>query len=523
MPKLDHDVFEVLGKMIRPPPPPRAATDETWTPHLMPTQQKLFDSQARYILAWSEKGAGKTLGALFKLVRHCYENDNALALILVRVRSMANKGGAWDKLQAMVLPEWKSGLGLDYTEVKFDSQHNEFMWIANQYGSWSMVVLISAPHAQQLRERIRGYEPSFVFVDELTSCDSIEYFQSVAAQIGRRPFVDSVQQYVAATNPEGPTHWVYKKWFIDPYNEETGEYDPDFENIYFPIAENAQNLTPGYLKSLGKIYRGDDTEAARMIKGEWVDRPSGEGLFREIYNVAIHVKPLNDEGQPDHRSRIKPHPDFVMGLGIDPGSVNNAFIFFQKLPIDGKDRWVFFDEIVTIRRKIPFTDMIPIVMRRIRWWRDEVNKEIPMVWIADEAAFNQYRQQSGSFDVLQVEQIYEAHRLKYHLEPLGRIKPCPKGAGSILTRVRLVQQYLSNEEIIVSSSCRQIQQMFLRIEGKKNKPGEPPDPEAMMTPSKSDHKHVFDAVSYPMQYASINPTALVPIKKSDQMLISSAA
>ena len=41
---------------------------------------------------------------------------------------------------------------------------------------------------------------------------------------------------------------------------------------------------------------------------------------------------------------------------------------------------------------------------------------MPMVWIADEAAFNQYRQQSGSFDVMQVEQIYEAHRAKYGLQ-----------------------------------------------------------------------------------------------------------
>lgn len=522
MPKLEHDVFEVLGRIVRPPPPPKPPSNETWRPSLTPAQDKLFESQARYLLAWSEKGSGKTVGALHKLTRHCFENDNALAIILVRVRSMANKGGAWDKLQTMVLPQWKAGLGLEHTEVKFDSQHNEFMWIANQYGGWSMVVLISAPHAMQLRERIRGYEPSFVFVDELTSCDSVEYFQAIAAQIGRRPFVDTVQQYVAATNPEGPTHWVYKKWFIDAYNEETGEHDEDFENIYFPIAENAGNLTGGYLRSLEKIYRSDDTEAARMIRGEWVDRPSGEGLFREIYNVVIHVKPLNDEGQPDIRAGLAPVAGHVMGLGIDPGSPNNAFTFFQRLPLDGKQKWLFFDEVVTIRRKIPYTDLIPLVMRRIRWWRDEVKSEMPMVWIADEAAFNQWRASTGSFDVLQFEQIYEAHRLKYRLEPL-KIKACPKGAGSVLTRVQLLQQHLVNEEIIVSARCRQIQQMFLRIEGKKVRPGEAPDPEGMMTPTKSDHKHVFDALSYPVLFAHINPTALVPLKTSSQSLISAAA
>lgn len=122
-----------------------------------------------------------TYGALTKLVKHCYLNENALALIVVTVRSMANKGGAWSKLQEMVLPAWRDGnrdrdgklldegMGLHYTDVMFDSQHNEMIWIQNQYGGWCMVILVSAPHANQLRLRIRGYEPSFVFVDELTS------------------------------------------------------------------------------------------------------------------------------------------------------------------------------------------------------------------------------------------------------------------------------------------------------------------------------------------------------------------
>src|SRR4051812_30999304 len=185
MAKLPQHAFEVLGEMLRPPPPPPPTKGKDFMPSLTPTQIKLFFDEARYILSWSEKGSGKTVGSLHKLVKHCYDNRNALALILVRVKSMANKGGAWDKLQSWVLPEWQQGLGLNYTEVKMDPQHNEFIWIQNQYGGWSMCVVISAPHANQLRDRIRGYEPSFVFADEMTSMDSDIYFTSVAAQIGR--------------------------------------------------------------------------------------------------------------------------------------------------------------------------------------------------------------------------------------------------------------------------------------------------------------------------------------------------
>lgn len=525
MPKPDHSVFESLGAMLQPPPPPSAVKDATWHPKLNSTQKLLFDSPKRFILAWGEKGSGKSIGCLEKLVRHCYENDNALALILVRVRSMANKGGAWDKLQSSVLPVWKAGLGLDYSEVKFDTQHNEFIWIQNQYGGWSMAVLISAPHATQLRERIRGYEPSFVFVDELTSCDSPEYFQAVAAQIGRRPFVDGMQQFVAACNPEGPSHWVYQKWFVQAFNEETGEWDPDFENLYFPIAENEANLPPGYLPALKKVFRDDKIEGARMISGTWIDRPSGEGLFRDIYNPIIHVRPLDEDQMPNQFEWLLPVLGHTMIIGLDPGSVYSSFVFEQWIPMDEKMKWLVFDELVITKQRIAYEVMVPMVMRRIKFWREEIGadaKTLPQVWISDNSAFNQFRAAQGSYDVLEIEKIYEANRAIYGLEPM-KVKPAPKFNGSRLTRVRLTQTALGSNEVVVSSRCRQVQLMFMQIQGKKQKPGELPDPEAAMTPAPNDpHRHTFDGFSYPLLAASLNPTALLPSPDSAQKLYSAA-
>jgi hypothetical protein len=522
MAKIQPDAFEVLGKMIRPPPKTDVVVKKDFMPSLTRTQTKLFNSEARYILAWSEKGSGKTVGCLHKMVKHCFDNKNALGIILVRVKSMANKGGAWDKLQSWVLPEWKEGLGLKYTDVKFDPQHNEFIWIQNQFGGWSMIVVISAPHAHQLRERIRGYEPSCVFVDELTSCDSVEYFQAIAAQLGRRPFVTDVQQYMAACNPEGPTHWVYQKWFVQAFNEETGEWDPDFDQIHFPVEENRKNLTEGYLESLAKIYRDDPTEEARMIHGEWIDRPSGEGLFSDLYNPVVHMRPVDEEGKPLRDERILPSAHHPIIVGLDPGSVYNAFIFMQWLLVGDRMRWVVFDEIVTIRRRIGYPDFIPMVMRRIKFWRQHVAAQpgqMPQIWISDNSAFNQFRSAQGSFDVLEIQKIYEANRGKYGLEELGKIKDCPKFNGSVMARVNLGQKLLSQDEIIVSAACRYVHQMFLQLEAKGQKPGEPFDPEAALTPRRSDHVHVWDALSYPILMASITPTALVPSRSSTQTLL----
>ncbi len=535
--KRDHSVFESLGQILEQPPPPKAVKNSAWHPRLTPSQQKLFESNNRYILCWGAKAGAKSYGCLSKLVRHCYENENALALILVRVRSMANKGGAWDKLQNEVLPRWKhgntdpqgnkidEGLGLEFSDVKFDSQHNEFIWIQNEFGGWSMVVLISAPHATQLRERIRGYEPSFVFVDELTSCDSVEYFQAVAAQIGRRAHVDGVQQYVAACNPEGQSHWVYQKWFVQAFDEETGEWDPDFENIPFMVAENVENLPPDYLPSLKKIFKDDKVEGQRMMEGEWVDRPSGEGLFRDIYDPITHVQPLNEEMQPHQFEWLQPVKGHTMIIGLDPGAVYSSFVFMQWLPIDGNMKWLVFDELVVTKQKIAYELMVPMVMRRVKFWREEIGADpttLPQVWISDDSAFNQYRAATGSFDVLEIEKIYEAFRVRYGLEPM-RVKSAPKFNGSRLTSVRLIQSILAANQIVVSSLCRAVNRMFLQIQGKKQKAGEVPDPEAAMTPAPHDpNRHTFDALRYPILAASLNPTALVPSTGRTQTLVSAA-
>jgi len=521
-PKIDNAAFELLGQILEPPPPPPVTEAKYWVPHQTPAQQRLFASDAKYILNWGPKGGAKSFGCVDKLVKHCFENKNAFALILVRVQNMAVKGGAWDKLINEVLPRWKEGLGIQDSGVKTDANHCQYIWISNQHGGWSMISVMSCPHANQLRQRIRGVEPSIVFVDELTSCDSVEYFESVAAQLGRRPLITGVQQFIGACNPEGPSHWVYKKWFIEPFNEETGEKDHNYEDIFFPREENRANLQEGYFEHLDSVYGKNSTEAARMIGGEWVDQPSGEGLFRELFNQTVHIRPLDSDFRPSTKEWLMPHPDHAFIIGMDPGSSNNAFIFWQWLPLDGGLKWVCFDELVTIRKRIKYPDLIPMVMRRIRWWRDTTGKETPMVWISDNTAFNQYRAAQGSYDALEMERVYETMRAKYKLEPL-RIKQAPKFQGSVEARVRIMQTALAQDEVIISSRCVLMQKMVLRLEAEKQKDGAPFDPKAAMTPKRSDHLHVFDAATYPMLTASISPSLLQPAKESTQKLISVAA
>ncbi len=117
------------------------------------------------------------------------------------------------------------------------------------------------------------------------------------------------------------------------------------------------------------------------------------------------------------------------------------------------------------------------------------------------------------------ERIYEANREAIGLEPLGKIKACPKFNGSDIAQTQLGQRLLSSDEIIVSSGCKKTNRMFLKLDSKKQREGEAFDPTNALTPRRSDQLHLWKAIAYPMLFASINPTALVPSPASTQQLI----
>ena len=521
IPKLDSSAFEWLGNQMEPPAPPKKdlADMGTWAPSLNPTQEKIFHSTKRYILAYGEKGSGKTIGHLHKIVRHAFENQNALCIIIVKVKSMATKGGAWDKITGQILPEWKAGIGLEYSDVKFDPNHNEFLWVQNRFGGWSMITVMSCPHAHQLRERMRGLEPSIAFVDELTSCETNEYIRAIAAQIGRRPGIDGPQQYLAACNPEGPSNWVYKVWWEEAFDEERGLWDLDYEKWHVPIQENEHNLPEGYIENLTKLYKSDPIEADRMLRGLWIDRASGDSLFRDVFNVGIHVRPLKEDGNPDHKRRLCPIAGYPIIVGMDPGSVYNAYSYMQWLPpIPGitpwtEDMgWLIFDEVCLFKRKVAYQQLVPVLMRRIKFWRDQVPGKLPQVWLSDNSAFNQFRAAQGSYDVLEIDRAYEAHRERYGLEPL-KTKPAPKFAGSRQIRVRLLSSLLADQRILVSSGCIHTRSMLLNLESESQKPGDY-DPDKALSPKRSDWIHIFDALTYPIITSTLEPSKLTSVMES---------
>lgn len=394
------------------------------------------------------------------------------------------------------------------------------VFIQNRHGGWSKVVLISAPHAGQIRARIRGYEASFVFFDELTSVESDVYFTAINGQIGRVQGIP-LQQFVAACNPEGESHWVYRKFFIEPLNEETGEWDEDFENIYFPSVENRVNVDERYFADLEKTLRNDPVESDRMLRGIWRDRVAGDGLFSDLFNVQIHVRPVTEDGKPHPDDGLMPDAESAVIMGVDPGAVYNVFAMGQLLPIDGRFKWVFFDEFALFKQKISYPVMVPKLMKRLAWWNDLVGKRMPLVCISDDSAVNVFRPGQGTYDALDIQREWDKNRHQFGLDPL-KIRPCPKFNDSRAARVRILQTKLGQDEVVVSARCRHIRAMLEQLRSEPQKEGATYDPDKAMKPMRCDHLHVFDAMSYPMFAGSLQPTLLIPTRYNSQTLISAA-
>src|SRR5574344_922132 len=53
-----------------------------WEPDMNPTQRIGFYDPTEIILLYGPKGTGKSIGALHRIVRHCYEEWNALVVII---------------------------------------------------------------------------------------------------------------------------------------------------------------------------------------------------------------------------------------------------------------------------------------------------------------------------------------------------------------------------------------------------------------------------------------------------------
>lgn len=473
-------LFKELEEPSDTPPPPRKPRSRLkepapWHPPLNPTQKLIFDDAAENVLGHGEKGSGKTIGFAHKIVRHAYENDNALVLIVAPSMRTGNEG-IWYDLETLVLPQWRDGIGLEYTTAKLDpNTKDRHRWIRNRFGGWSKLLLMSIPYASQVESRIKGPGPSMVYVDELTNCEGVEYYSYPAAQLGRRRDIAGPQQFCASFNPKGPSHWVYELFFVEKVE------DSDYHVYHVPIQENLHNLPKGYAERLKKIFASDPIEYKRLVLGEWIDRPTGDGLFKDYFIPTLHV-----HGDAKSGTGLTPIAGFPIIIGYDLGQVFNAITMLQLIPTkEGKNVWIVFDEVHHLHEKILYKRLAHEVIERLNFWRKLVGYDFQPIHITDESAVNQWRPGGeGSYDAWDFEKEYNKQSSKTE-----RLLGCPKGQGSVQARIRLLQAKLHQEELHISAVCKDTQDMLMMLETEKDNPDKP---------KRSKYIHVFDSLTYPL-------------------------
>jgi len=472
------------------PEAPLGVLDPNFRPSLNPSQQEMYDDEdSRYILAHGERGSGKSIGMLHKIVKHAYNEYNALILVVVGIKRSALEGGAWHKLVYDVLPQWGAH-GLMFTESKTNTAKDDYIQIYNKYGSWSRVVLVSMPVDGFVRERVRGMEPSLIFVDEATTLQSDVYFSALVQQLGRRPNIRSKQQYLAATNPDSTRSWVYRRFFIIPKDNEAGTWNPDYKTVHVPISENIKNLPDGYYEMVEEALRDDPIEFRRLVLGEWVDRPSGTSIFSTEFNPAVHVK-----GDYNKDIRIKPRVGQNIFVGYDLGTSCSGIVFMQNLQTKDKDIWTVFDEIGYNDVQIPYPDLVPAILRRMEFWNKHMETKFNFIHISDASAWSHFRAADGSFDALDVERISTEVIGDFpSLIPI-RLTSCPKPPGSVLARVKLTKRLLQQERLFISASCLKVRDSFEHLESEKMNDNKY-SPDLPFTPKRSKFLHIFDALSY---------------------------
>jgi len=513
---------ETLGDEVQsinnPKLPPRSTPQnrkKDWNPALNPTQRKIFDDTAKYILGYGEKGSGKSIGFGHKVIRHAYDNDNALVLIISPTIRTGNFG-IWYDLETLVLPAWRDGnkypefmndgktphpkagtlmdegIGLEYTHSALDPlTKDRHRWIRNRHGGWSCIVLMSIPHATMVETRIKGPAPSMVYVEELTNCDGREYFSKIAMQLGRRRGNKGApQQYCASCNPEGPSHWVYKE-FLEKVEAGKTQYSV----FHVPIAENLQHLTEGYHDEIKDLTENDNIEYRRLVLGEWIDRPTGEGIFKEYFIPTLHIKP-SDPKQIILGVGLLPIAGYPIILGYDLGSVFSSVTFLQRILKPSGTIWFAFDEVDHLNQRILYKTLAWEIIERMKFWQKRVTYEFKYQHITDESAINVWRpgSEGGTYDSLVFEREFNRVQEQLNQHP-AKLLGCPKGPGSVSGRVQLLQGKLLQEEFFVSgSNCPNTREMLMFLEADKNEPEKP---------KRSKFLHKFDSVTYPMWRAEV--------------------
>ncbi|MEU3013353.1 PBSX family phage terminase large subunit [Nocardia asteroides] len=203
------------------------------------------------------------------------------------------------------------------------------------------LVLLVGANTEQSRTKIQGLTLAGAYVDELATLP-----ESFWDMLVSRMSIAGARIW-ATCNPEGPRHWLKRKWldkaklWVDgdgvfhdrrAQYRDLGEDDPDrpknLHRFTFVLDDNASNLDPEYVSTTKANYSG--VFYLRMILGQWA---IADGVIYDCFDPGRHVVPYSQ----------LPQMARLLSLGIDYGTTNPTAGILLGLGADGRlyavDEW----------------------------------------------------------------------------------------------------------------------------------------------------------------------------------------
>jgi hypothetical protein len=491
----DAELAELCINVGGPLPTHAPVEPKKWLPGLSERQFEVFFDRSPNLLLQSSRFTGKTWATGYTAVKHAFDYHNALVLIVAKTKRQLLTGGLMSKLGSEILTDFKANItDFEWEGPKLTVEKDVIFRVKNRFGSWSIIQMMSIGNDNDLTRKIKGLEASLVIVDEITLYETPEIYRHLSAVLGRRNHIPPHEQrFLGTCNPDGPSHWVADTWSI--MDEE--KRDPAFHVIRFLPEDNPDPKVAAYYERLRQSLKTNRTQYQRDIEGLWVDLPKGEAIFKEHFVRAVHVR-----GDLRTGELLQPQPGHAISVGWDPGDINHGIVFMQEVPTTDRIIWLIFDEIVFVGKKVNLEQLTREVLSRMQHWAEYLEEEPLYHHISDRSAFDRYRAQSGSYDFMEIERHARDNLSKYpKIKRPVKVLECPKPAGSVESRTRIVMDLLSSESVFISAKCVKVIESLERITSKKDNPFAPD--------THSQYKHAFDAMTYPLFYYRVGGSGAV--------------
>jgi hypothetical protein len=175
-------------------------------------------------------------------------------------------------------------------------------------------------------QKFRSYAFSMFAFEELSENKQEDVYDAVSLRVGRLSHVPE-KLLISATNPDDPSHWIYKKIILAEKKDPT-------KHVYFSKTKDNPFLPKSYKEKLERDL--DPKMALRMLEGQWL----------AIRQDVVYYEYKQEEHFHEYEYRVDvEHPihlsfDFNIGAGkplsmIFYQVINDEFHFFDEVIVDG--------------------------------------------------------------------------------------------------------------------------------------------------------------------------------------------